>query len=51
MAGEDRSSGSPEEAGLGVNTKVRGRGCDRLAESMAGRSRAGWVGKGGPPVP
>ena len=36
---------------LGVNTKVRGRGCDRLAESMAGKSRAGWVGKGGPPVP
>lgn len=29
---------------LGVNTKVRGRGCDWLAESMAGRSRAGLGG-------
>ena len=31
---------------LGVNTKVQGRGCDRLAEPMAGESRAGWLGPG-----
>lgn len=31
---------------LGVNTKVQGRGCDSLAEPMAGESRAGWLGPG-----